>query len=208
MPPGVTPDTALNEHRLPVIDAIQVDRSGAIAELRHPVASHEIPSFITAPDETDVLMVVMSLFLALAVVMFGIMFLRLHTLPERMAHKSQKMQFEIVAVLGLIALFTHMHIFWIAGLLLAMIDFPDFGTSLGRIAASTEKIAGIKPSDGAAELQPETMAAGIKQAREGAGVQLERCEVAREARWRSIFIIDSGREGVIGILPQNLVAIP
>ena len=92
-------------------------------------------------------MVVMSLFLALAVVMFGIMFLRLHTLPERMAHKSQKIQFEIVAVLGLIALFTHMHIFWIAGLLLAMIDFPDFGTSLGRIAASTEKIAGIEPSE-------------------------------------------------------------
>ena len=66
--------------------------------------------------------------------MFGILFLRLHTLPERMAHKSQKIQFEIVAVLGLIALFTHMHIFWIAGLLLAMIDLPDFGSSLGRIA--------------------------------------------------------------------------
>ena len=116
-------------------------------------------------------MVVMSLFLVVAVVMFGIVFLRLHTLPERMAHKSQKIQFEIVAVLGLIALFTHMHIFWVAGLLLAMIDFPDFGTSLGRIATSTEKIAGIKPSEGAAELQPETLAAGIKQTREAAGVQ-------------------------------------
>jgi hypothetical protein len=103
-----------------------------------------------------------------------------YTLPERMAHKSQKIQFEIVAVLGLIALFTHMHIFWIAGLLLAMIDFPDFGTSLGRIAASTEKIAGIKPSDGAAEPQPETMAAGIKQTREAAGVQLGKHEAARE----------------------------
>jgi len=117
-------------------------------------------------------MVVMSLVLTLAVVMFGILFLRLHTLPERMAHKSQKMQFEIVAVLGLIALFTHMHIFWIAGLLLAMIDFPDFGTSLGRIATSTEKIAGIKPSDGAEELQPETLPADIKQTGEDAGVQL------------------------------------
>ena len=94
-------------------------------------------------------MVVMALFLLLAVVMFGIVFLRLHTLPERMAHKSQKIQFEIVAVLGLIALFTHMHIFWIAGLLLAMVDFPDFGNSLGRIATSTEKLAGIKPSDAA-----------------------------------------------------------
>jgi len=102
-------------------------------------------------------MVVMSVFLLLAVVMFGIVFLRLHTLPERMAHKSKKMQFEIVAVLGLIALFTHMHIFWIAGLLLAMIDLPDFGTSLGRIAASTEQLAGIKPSDGSAERQSKSI---------------------------------------------------
>ena len=125
-------------------------------------------------------MVVMSLFLALAVVMFGIMFLRLHTLPERMAHKSQKIQFELVAVLGLIALFTHMHIFWIAGLLLAMIDFPDFGTSLGRIAASTEKLAGIEPSENAAEPQPETVAAGIKQTKEAAGVQLGKHEAVRE----------------------------
>ena len=113
-----------------------------MAELRHPAASHEVPAFITAPGETDWLMVVMGVILLLAVVMFGILFLRLHTLPERMAHKSQKIQFEIVAILGLIALFTHMHIFWIAGLLLAVIDFPDFGSSLGRIAESTEKMAG------------------------------------------------------------------
>jgi hypothetical protein len=125
-------------------------------------------------------MVVMSLLLVVAVVMFGIMFLRLHTLPERMAHKSQKIQFEIVAILGLIALFTHMHIFWIAGLLLAMIDFPDFGTSLGRIAASTEKIAGIKPSESAAEPPPQIMAADIKQTREASAVQRGKDDVASE----------------------------
>src|SRR5262249_26783470 len=90
--------------------------------------------------------------LALSVLMFGILFLRLHTLPERMAHKSQKLQFEIVAVLGLIALFTHMHIFWIAGLLLALIEFPDFGSMLGRIAGSVEKIAGVKAGEGADEM--------------------------------------------------------
>ena len=69
-----------------------------------------------------------------------------------MAHKSHKLQFEIVAVLGLISLFTHMHIFWIAGLLLAMIDLPDFGSSLSRIAGSAEKIAGIEPGEGAVEV--------------------------------------------------------
>src|SRR5690242_20419258 len=101
-----------------------------MAELLHPAAPHHMPSFITAPGETDVLMVIMAVILALAILAFGILFLRLHTLPERMAHKSQKIQFEIVAVLGLIALFTHMHIFWVAGLLLALVDFPDFGNSL------------------------------------------------------------------------------
>jgi len=128
-----------------------------MAESLHPAASHHLPSFITAPGEIDVLMVVMGLILVLAVMMFGILFFRLHTLPERIAHKSQKIQFEIVAVLGLIALFTHMHIFWIAGLLLALIELPDFGTSLRRIAGSSEKIAGIGPGEGVVELVPETV---------------------------------------------------
>lgn len=129
-----------------------------MAQSLHPAAHHPLPAFITAPGETDVLMVVMALILLLAVVAFGLLFLRLHTLPERMAHKSQKIQFEIVAVLGLIALFTHMHIFWIAGLLLALIDLPDFGSSLGRIAESTEAIAGIKPAGGAAAMRPAAIA--------------------------------------------------
>jgi hypothetical protein len=126
-----------------------------MADAIHPVATHHLPSFITAPGETDVLMVVMSVALAGAVLGFGLLFLRLHTLPERMAHRSKKIQFEIVAVLGLIALFTHMHIFWIAGLLLAFIDLPDFGGSLSRIAGSTEKLAGLKPGEGLRE--PETV---------------------------------------------------
>src|SRR5215475_11780569 len=118
-----------------------------MTEPLHPAASHNLPSFITAPGETDWLMVVMGVILALSVLMFGVLFFWLHSLPERMAHKSQKLQMELVAVLCLISLFTHMHIFWIAGLLLALIDLPDFGTPLGRIATSAEKIAGIKPSE-------------------------------------------------------------
>jgi hypothetical protein len=42
-------------------------------------------------------------------------------------------------------------------LLLALIDLPDFGTSLGRIADSTETLAGRKSREGAAELPPTTM---------------------------------------------------
>jgi hypothetical protein len=121
----------------------------------HPDATHHLPSFVTAPGDTDVLMVVMAVILLASVLGFGILFFRLHSLPERMAHRTHKIQFEIVAVLCLISLFTHMHIFWIAGLLLAMIDLPDFGTSLIRIADSAEKIAGTTPEDRAARPPPE-----------------------------------------------------
>lgn len=102
---------------------------------------HHLPFYVAKPGETDVLMIVMGIFLVLAVLGVGNIYLRLHSLPERMAHKSQKLQFEIVAVLGLISLFTHIHIFWIAGLLLALIDLPDFSTPLTSIAGSVEKIA-------------------------------------------------------------------
>jgi hypothetical protein len=115
----------------------------------HPAAAHDLPSFITPPGQTDVLMVVMAFILLGAVLAFGLLFFRLHTLPERIAHRGHKLQFEIVAVLGLVSLFTHMHIFWIIGLLLAMIDLPDFGTPLNRIAGSAERMAGIKPGEGA-----------------------------------------------------------
>ena len=50
-----------------------------------------------------------------------------------------------------------MHIFWVIGLILAFIEFPDFGTPLRRIAGSIEKIAGVKPGEGAAEITADTV---------------------------------------------------
>src|SRR5438270_8231387 len=129
-----------------------------MAEALHPAATHHMPAFITAPGDTDVLMVAMALVLVLATVGFGLVFLRLHTLPERMAHRSKKLQFEVVAVLGLISLFTHEHLFWIIGLILALIDIPDFGGMLGRIAGSVESIAGVKPPDDPAKIMDEKAA--------------------------------------------------
>ena len=102
---------------------------------------HHLPFYIAKPGETDYLMIGMGIFLIAAVLLAGNIYLRLHTLPDRMAHKSQKIQFEIVAVLCLISLFTHIHLLWIIALLLAMIDLPDFSTPLTRIAGSVEKIA-------------------------------------------------------------------
>ena len=137
-----------------------------MADSLNPAAPHHLPIFITAPGSTDVLMVVTAIILVLCIVAFGVLFLRLHTLPERMAHKSKKIQLEIVAVLGLLALFTHIHAFWVAGLLLALIDFPDFGSFMGRIAGSVEKIAGVPSPEAASEIPAYEAAADSKH---GAG---------------------------------------
>jgi type IV secretory pathway VirB2 component (pilin) len=45
-----------------------------------------LPGFITAPGDTDTLMVVVGVVLIGAVLMVGNLYLHLHTLPERMAH--------------------------------------------------------------------------------------------------------------------------
>src|SRR5256714_6932631 len=134
---------------------------GCVSESLHPAAPQHLPSFITAPGDTDVLMVVVGIILVVAVLAVGNFYLHLHTMPERMAHKSQKFQFEIVAVLGLLALFTHNHLFWVIGLFLAMIDLPDFSTPLRKIAGSVEKMAGVapeqdptEPPNGAGAAQP------------------------------------------------------
>lgn len=114
----------------------------------HPAAPHTLPFFLPGPDGSDPVLVGTGIFLILALLAFGLLFLRLHTLPERLAHRGQKFQFEIVAVLGLIALFTHMHIFWVIGLLLALIDLPDITGPMRRIAGSTERLAGLPPGGG------------------------------------------------------------
>ncbi len=111
----------------------------------HPMAPHHLPFYLAPGSGTDTLSVVMGIFLIGTIFWVGTLYWKLHSLPERMAHKSQKLQFEIVAVLGLISLFTHIHIFWVAGLLLALIDIPDFGTPLRSIADSVEKIADATP---------------------------------------------------------------
>jgi hypothetical protein len=123
-----------------------------LSEQIHPMAPHHLPFYLAPGSGTDVLMVVMGIFLVATVLWVGTLYWRLHSLPERMAHKSEKLQFEIVAILGLLSLFTHIHLFWVAGLFLALIDIPDFGTPLRSIAGSVEKIANNSP-EGEARLE-------------------------------------------------------
>lgn len=123
------------------------------AAMLHPEAAHHLPPFVTFPGATDWLLVAMGLFLVAVVVSIGVFYLKLHALPEHMAHRGQKVQYELVAVLALIALFTHNHAFWIIGLLLAMVPIPDFSTPLSSMARSLGIMAG-RPEE-AAETPPD-----------------------------------------------------
>ncbi|WP_353471783.1 hypothetical protein PVT71_10765 [Salipiger sp. H15] len=118
--------------------------------LLHPEAVQHLPPFITQPGETDWFLVAMAIFLLAVIVGIGVFYLKLHALPEHMAHRGQKVQFEIVAVLALIALFTHNHAFWIVALLLAMVPIPNISTPLASMARSLGIMSG-QPEGGAAK---------------------------------------------------------
>ena len=53
----------------------------------HPAATHHLPWFISAPGETDYLYVATAIVLVLAVFLIGVIFFRLHSLPERLGHR-------------------------------------------------------------------------------------------------------------------------
>ncbi len=108
----------------------------------NPLAPHSLPWFIASPGQTDMLSVFAGGFLLVAVMGVGVIYLRIHSLPERSAHAGRKIQFEVVAILGLLSLLTHNHLFWVAGLLLAFIDIPDFAGPLRSMAASLGRLSG------------------------------------------------------------------
>jgi hypothetical protein len=120
----------------------------------NPVATAHLPFFITAPGEADVLFNVTMVIVVGSIVLAGVIFLTIHSLPERMAHKSRKIQLDIVAILCLLALFTHQHAFWFAALLLAFIDIPDFLTPFRSIASSVKIMARQEAADVSGDSSP------------------------------------------------------
>lgn len=131
---------------------------------QHPLASHPLPWFTPGTDGSDPLFTVATICVLATVVLLGVAFFTLHSLPERMGHK--KLQFEIVAVLGLLSLFTHVHAFWVAGLLLALVDLPDFVSPLKRMSAALEKLAGIEAPAQVLPAAHETIHAKPEQLKE------------------------------------------
>jgi len=118
-----------------------------MAENTHELAPHHLPYFIPAADGSDQMMTSVLIGLIVIVVLLGTFYLYLHSLPERLAHKHGRIQFELVAVLGLLALFTHNQIFWVAALVLAFVQLPDFMSPLESIARSLGKLAGNEERD-------------------------------------------------------------
>jgi hypothetical protein len=119
----------------------------------NPAAPHHLPVFITAPGETDLFLNGAAIFLVIAVLSLGSLYFRLHALPEHMAHRNaSKLQFEVVAVLALLALFTHTTIFWVAALILALVPIPDFHGPLSVMADALARMAGLRrPGEGGDE---------------------------------------------------------
>ena len=113
-----------------------------MAEAMHPLAPHYLPGFITAPGETDPFLTGVAIFLVVMVVLIGSLYFRLHAFPEQMAHRgASHQQFQLVAVLSLLALFTHNGVFWVAALLLAFVPIPDFWSPLAQMAESLGRMA-------------------------------------------------------------------
>lgn len=112
---------------------------GMIVELQaHPLATEHLPMFTAGPGQTDIFFNIVVVILLIVSTLIGVFYFALHALPERMAHKYNSRQLQIVAILSLVGMFTHNNYFWIAALLLAAIKIPDFLTPLNSIARSLD----------------------------------------------------------------------
>ena len=118
--------------------------SGAGAAAINPAAPEHLPSYIVAADGSDFLFTVMTVFTVLLILGIGILYLTLHAMPEKLAHKSNHTQMQVVGILALLALFTHNNLFWVIALLVAAFRPPDFMTPLTSIADSLASMAGKK----------------------------------------------------------------
>jgi len=102
-----------------------------------------IPGYLAGAD-SDPLMVVMTVILVVIVLISGVLYFKLHAVPEHIAHGKNHSQIQLIAILTLLALFTHNNVFWVAALVLAVVELPDFLAPLKSIAKSLETIAESK----------------------------------------------------------------
>ncbi|SLN23878.1 hypothetical protein RUM8411_00933 [Ruegeria meonggei] len=119
----------------------------------HPMATGHIPSYVTQADGSDFLLTFMFIFTVLVIVLIGVGYFTLHSIPEKLAHESNHPQFQLVGILALLALFTHNGLFWVAAVLVAGFQFPDVAAPLRAIADAIRSL-GTERSEGPAPVQP------------------------------------------------------
>ena len=110
--------------------------SGAV----HPLAPHTLPPFVGGADGSDPLFSAIIFIVVIAVLGLGVFYLKLHAIPEQLAHKHSNTQSQLIMVLALLALFTHNNLFWVAALILALLKLPDFLTPINSISESLKKL--------------------------------------------------------------------
>ncbi len=108
---------------------------------RHPLAPDHLPHYFAQADGSDYLFTAMVFFLLGIILLVGVAYFTVHALPERMAHKSNATQLQLISILAMLALFTHNNIFWVGALILAAFRPPDFITPLSSIAQSLQAMA-------------------------------------------------------------------
>jgi len=111
------------------------------------MSTEHIPGYLAGAN-SDPLMIAMAIVLVISILVAGVLYFKLHAVPEHIAHGKNHAQMQLIAILTILALFTHNNIFWVAALVLAVVEFPDFLSPLKSIAKSLEIIAKAK-EDGA-----------------------------------------------------------
>ncbi len=111
-----------------------------MSEAIHPLAPHSLPPFVGGADGSDPLFSAIIFIVIIAVLGIGVFYLKLHAIPEQLAHKHSNTQSQLIMVLALLALFTHNNIFWVAALILALLKLPDFLTPINSISESLKKL--------------------------------------------------------------------
>jgi hypothetical protein len=107
----------------------------------NPAAPRHVPWFITAPGQSDGLFTAMIIFLIVVLLLIGVLYFKLHALPEHIAHGATKGKMDFVMVLAVLAMFTHQNLFWIAALLIAFVELPDFSSPISSMARSLQRLA-------------------------------------------------------------------
>ena len=112
----------------------------------HPLAPHALPPFLGGADGSDPLFSAITFIVITMALVIGVFYLKLHAIPEQLAHKHSNTQSQLIMVLALLALFTHNNIFWVAALILALLKFPDFLTPINSISDSLKKLTAQESS--------------------------------------------------------------